>query len=187
MEAFRWVTVIVSILLGLGLTRILTSAISVFLARKRASLDWLPLVWAGTIFLQQIGFWWSLDELSKLVPHWTLGAFLFLVCIVLSLFIAAALILPSHDMGKDESLRDYFQMDGRWALLAVCGFNTLAIFANIVFWHSPIISLDTCLNLIVCLTPMIAFLGARPVQVGATAAQALIVPVSFIVVLPSGY
>jgi hypothetical protein len=187
MEAFRWVTVIVSIILGLGLTRILTSAISVFRARKRASLDWLPLVWAGTIFLQQIGFWWSLDELSKLVPHWSLGAFLFLVCLVLSLFIAAALILPSHDMVKGESLRDYFQMDGRWALMAVCGFNTLAIFANIVFWHSAIISLDTGLNFIVCLTPIIAFLGARPVQVAATVVQALTVLVSFIVLLPSVY
>ena len=65
-------------------------------------------------------------------------------------------------MVKDESLRDYFQMDGRWGLLAVCGFNILAIFANIVFWHSAIISLETGLNLIVCLTPVIAFLGARP-------------------------
>jgi hypothetical protein len=187
MEAFRWVTIIVSILLGLGLTRILTSAISVFRARKRASLDWIPLVWAGTIFLQQIGFWWTLDELSKLVPHWSLGSFLFLVCLVLSLFVAAALILPSHDMVKDESLRDYFQMDGRWALLAVCGFNTLAIFANIVFWHASPISLETVLNLIVCLTPLIAFFGPRPAQVAATVAQALIVPVSLIVLSPSGY
>lgn len=96
------------------------------------------------------------------LPATSLGAFLFLVCLVLSLFVAAALILPSHDMVKDESLRDYFQMDGRWGLLAVCGFNILAIFANIVFWHSAIISLETGLNLIVCLTPVIAFLGARP-------------------------
>jgi hypothetical protein len=137
--------------------------------------------------LQQIGFWWSLDELSKLVPHWSLGLFLFLVCLVLSLFVAAALILPSHDMVKGESLQDYFQMDGRWALLAICGFNTLAIIANIVFWRDSLISLETGLNLIVCLTPLIAFLGARPVQVAATVVQALAVPVSAILLLPSGY
>ena len=130
MDTFRWIAVVVSMILGLGVTRLLSSAVAVFKSRRRAAVDWLPLVWALVIFVQQIDFWWSLEELSILVPKWTFAEFLMLVALVLVLFLAAALILPQAEMERGDTLRGFFDRDGRYALLALAVFSLLAILAN---------------------------------------------------------
>jgi hypothetical protein len=73
-------------ILGLGIARLLTSTVTVFRACRRVKIDYLPLVWSTGIFIQQIIFWWSLQELSTLVAKWSLAGFLLLVGMVLALF-----------------------------------------------------------------------------------------------------
>jgi len=50
MDSFRWVAVVLSIILGLGVTRLLSSAVEVFRSRNQAHLDWVPLAWEGNDF-----------------------------------------------------------------------------------------------------------------------------------------
>lgn len=134
MDAFGPVTAAFSMILGLGLTRLLLSAAGVFRSRHRATLDWIPLTWAGCIFIQQLQFLWGMIELHDIVTVWTLGAFLAMVGVVLMLFVAAALVLPFNELGQGESLRSMFEQDGRWALAALAGYNTLVIGIDLLFW-----------------------------------------------------
>jgi hypothetical protein len=168
MDAFRWIAVVVSMILGLGVARLLICAVAVFRARDRATLDWLPLVWASAIFVQQIIFWWSLDEAAGRVTTWTLPEFLMLVTLVLALFLAAALILPANDLAEGESLRAVFEKDGRWALVALASFNAVAILANWVIWREAPLTESFWLNVALTVVPLAAFFGSRRVQ--ATAA-----------------
>ena len=72
MKNFDWIAVVVSLILGLGVARLLISVVSIFQARRRVVLDWPPLIWAATIFLESVAFWWSLEESASRVTAWTL-------------------------------------------------------------------------------------------------------------------
>lgn len=130
MDSFRWLSVAFSMILGLGVTRVLSGTILVFRSRHRALLDWIPLVWAGAIFVLQLQFWWALIELAGVDRVWTRGEFLALVAIPLLLFAAAALVLPHDELEAGERLRDVFERDGRFGLLCLSGYAALAAFVD---------------------------------------------------------
>jgi hypothetical protein len=187
MDTFRWIAVVVSMILGLGVARLLTSVVGVFRALDRASLDWLPLVWAAAIFVQQIAFWWSLEDAAGRVTTWTLPSFLMLVALVLALFLAAALILPANDMAEGDSLRASFEKDGRWALLALAGFNAVVILANWVIWRGDPLSESVRLNVALTLVPLAGFFGSRRVQAIAAVVYALVAIWGVIELSPAEY
>jgi hypothetical protein len=168
MDTFRWITVVVSTILGLGIARLLTSSVVLFHSRNRAKLDWVPMAWALAVFVQQIGFWWSLEELSSLVPKWTLAGFLLLVGLVLALFLSAALILPATEIHGDDRLSDFFEEDGRYALLALAGYNLLAILANWIFWKQSVLTRSGFENLALAALAGVAFAAPRKPRVAAT-------------------
>ena len=169
MDTFRWIATVFSMILGLGVARLLASAVAVFRARRRAHLDWVPLVWAVFIFFQQLAFWWSMEELAAMAAHWSFTSFLMLVGLVLALFLAAALVLPPSEIAEGDDLRDYFETDGRWSLLAVAVFNGLAIVVNHVYWGTALLSPATLLNLALGVLPLVVFAGSRRVQIIGTA------------------
>ena len=144
-DPFRWIAVVLSILLGLGVTRLLTALVGLFRARHHAKLDAVPLVWAGCLFLWQLQFWWAIVELPSLVPTWTIFEFLVLVALALLLFVAGALLLPDS-LGVDESLRASFERDGRWGLVALSAYFALAIGANAFVWGASPWSWTGALN-----------------------------------------
>jgi len=186
-DTFRWISVAVSMILGLGLARLLTAAVAQFHARRHRTSDWLPWAWATIIFCQHIDFWWNLEELAALVSRWDVGGFLVLVGLVLALFLSAALILPPTDSDRIVSLRDYFECDGRWALAVLAGYNALAIAANLAFWGTRITSLATLINAIVVVLPVIAFAAARPIRRAATIAYLAVAAAGMAMLSPLGY
>jgi len=135
-SAFQWIVVPVSTVLGLTITRILTGFVAVFKARERVSFDWLPLVFAGAILGVGFQFWWALLELSA-IRSWSLAAFGLLLAMVMSLFSAAALIVPAD---SDTDMRAAFARDGHWALAALACFHLLAMLANGLFFQVALLS-----------------------------------------------
>jgi hypothetical protein len=108
MDSFRWIAVVLSMILGLGVTRLLSSAVEVFRSRHQAKMDWVPFVWAGCIFIWQLQFWWGIIELPSLVKAWSVGSFLVLVSLTLLLFVSAGLVLHTDvdsDLFRDVLLR----------------------------------------------------------------------------------
>lgn len=170
MDTFRWIAVIVAMVLGLGVARLLVSAVGIFRARRRATLDWPPLVWAAAIFLQEVAFWWNLEEAASRVTVWTLPSFLTLVALVLALFLAASLILPFDEMNEGDSLRAFFQEDGRWALVALAAFNCAVALINFVARSGGKLNEQIVLNLLLATAALATFFGPRRIQVIASLA-----------------
>ncbi len=167
MDTFRWMSTVFSLILGLGVARILLASVAIFRARGLNRIDWLPCLWAFVIFIQQITFWWSLEELATTIRHWTFPNFLLLVSLVLSLFLAAAAILPTDGI-TSGSLREFFERDGRWGLLALAAFNAIAVAINALFWRVDLLSPGELLNLGLVVLPLVVFAGQRRVQIAAT-------------------
>jgi hypothetical protein len=140
MDTFRWLAVVLSTMLGLGIARILSGFVSAFKMRRRVRLDWLPLLLGGVILAEIVQFWWALAELLHRA-QWTAGDFTFLLVLVMLLFLAAALIMPAdNDLAEGP---DFFERDGRWALLVLALFHVAAILANLWFWQQSPVSLPT--------------------------------------------
>lgn len=136
MDAFHWIVIPISTVLGLALARLLGGYVTAIKGRTRMRFDWLPLTFAAAILGVALQFWWALLELS---PHrdWSLSAFALLMAMIMALFTAAALISPGED---DADLGVAFERNGRWALVALAVFHGLAIVANRLLWGEAVLS-----------------------------------------------
>lgn len=134
MDAFHWIVVPISTVLGLTIARVLTAYVAAFKARRRVRFDWIPLLVAGVVLGEGLQFWWALLELSVL-PSWSLTSFTLLIAMVMALFTAASIVVPAE---TDSDMRLAFERDGRWAMLALACFHSLAILGNFWLWRVPL-------------------------------------------------
>lgn len=51
MDSFRWISVVLSMIFGLGVARVLNASALAFRLRRTVRVDWIPLAWAGCVFL----------------------------------------------------------------------------------------------------------------------------------------
>ncbi|MBK7644255.1 MAG: hypothetical protein IPJ19_14635 [Planctomycetes bacterium] len=176
MDSFRWISVAISMILGLGVTRILSSAIVVFRSRRRAVIDWIPLAWAFSIFVLQLQFWWAVLELARVERPWSLFEFLTMIAIPLLLFVAAALVLPADELEAGERLGDAFEQDGRFGLLSLSGYAAMALFVDRTIFETGLASATTAFLGAELLLPLV-FLArtGRGVRAISTVLYALIV------------
>jgi hypothetical protein len=158
MTSFEYFSIALSFVLGLGVTRLLLGGVGVFRARRRQRVHWIPIVWAVSIFLFQIQYWWAGFELKELIETWTHGAFATLLSLAVLLFIAGALILPASANEERKTLFEYFEQDGRWALLALAAYAALAMWANWFLFQTSPISQFGAIVWIYGLTALAAFL-----------------------------
>lgn len=188
MDAFRWISVAFSMILGLGVTRILSGAILVFRSRRRATLDWIPLAWAFSIFVLQLQFWWAVIELARVDRVWSLFDFLTMIAVPLELFVAAALVLPAEELDAGERLEDEFQHDGRFGVLCLSAYAATALFADWRIFAAEIASTSTVLLVAEILLPLVFVVHSRRgARAAATALYVLLVLASSLFLSPRSY
>lgn len=125
-HSFQWIQASLGIIVALGMTRLIISVIHVYIGRHAIKMDWIPFVWALSIFFLLLQFSWVFIELDQFIKHWTFGLFLMLLGFVLTLFVASALILPNTEAQAGDSLQTWFERDGRYALLFLTAYSLLA-------------------------------------------------------------
>lgn len=161
MQEFRWISVVMAMILGLGVTRLLTGLIAVFRSRLRAEIDWLPVAWAVSIFMTQLQFWWGMNKDAVVIARWTFMEFTAAATLPMMLFVTAALLLPPNEMGKGDSLRRFFQVEGRFALVALALYNAMTIGANVILFGASPFALWALADVPMIVLPLLAFFAAR--------------------------
>lgn len=159
MTPFEFVTAVMLLILGLGITGLLRALIDVFKARDVVILDWMSITWGVGIFAVQMQFLWGTYELSRLVPVWTALNFIIMIALALLLFAAGVLVLPRDPAGTGRDLAQEFDRDGRWALICLSAYFFLAFIANPLLFGAPffhplnllaltlgVVALATCLT-----------------------------------------
>ena len=111
-ELFPHVRIVMGMVIGLGITRLLTGFAGLIQhpGHYRASL--LHLMWAGSILLELVLFWWWEFALSRVV-HWSFGVFLFLIAYAVILYLLAALLFPDN-IGEYGSYEEFFLQRLYW-------------------------------------------------------------------------
>jgi hypothetical protein len=168
MDKLHWVTSTLGIVLALGLTRLLATGVALFQARDRLRMDWVPVVWAICIFVMLLQLSWATLYLGQADTNWTFPRFLAVLGEATLLYIAAALILPSHDFAQGETLRASFEKDGRWAVAVVAVYKVVAVVLNWLAFDAWPLAHDRTVNIVLLLSA-VAFVATRRKRVEWTA------------------
>lgn len=139
MSIFEYLVASLMLVIGLGVTQLLSDAVDAFRQRQRYRLHWLPMTWSTIVFAWQMQFLWAIFELQSIQRSWTATEFTILLLLAMLLFVAGALIVPKAS-DEAENAFEQFQQDGRWALIVLAIFFVLAYLTNVIlfglsFWN----------------------------------------------------
>jgi hypothetical protein len=110
--AFEYVTVLISIVLGLGITQILTGIADLVHQSNRVKVYWPHLLWVLVILVLHVQDWWVTFDLRK-HGSWTLPIFLFTMTYPITLFILARLLFPFGIQEGPIDLKKFYQENYR--------------------------------------------------------------------------
>jgi len=187
MTIFNYVTAIVMLIIGLGLTHLLGDVVYAFQDRRRTKPDWVPFVWAALIFAAQMQFLWAIYELQDLIPQWTVFEFAGLLFMALLLFTAGALVVPRDNQEGSDGWALFLE-NGRWSLAVMAFYNLLAYMFNPLFFGSSWVALSNLMNLLLCLLLVfIQFGSSRKAWLWGTAVYLLAAMIGIIIASPGLY
>lgn len=94
MEAYLHVRVLFTILLGLGVSRLLSGVAQIVQHPKAYKVYWVHLLWALFLFLYLIHFWWWEYRLQT-IQQWTFSLYFFIAMYAVVMFLLCVLSFPS--------------------------------------------------------------------------------------------
>ena len=112
MEIFEYVSVLTSIIIGLGLAHLLAGIARLIQHPGRPAIYWVHLVWVAYVFFF-MSFWWWFEFKLVALDVWYFQNYLFLLIYAVSLYLVCALLFPS-DLSEYDDYEDYFFSRKRW-------------------------------------------------------------------------
>jgi len=113
MDSFSYLSVFISLILGLGVAHLLTGAAALIRSRREIKMWWPTPLWMATTFLIQVQSWWAMFTL-RTVQQWSFAAFLIVLLQPVAIFMMAALIVPRDMSGRAVDLRQEYFRESRW-------------------------------------------------------------------------
>jgi len=163
MTQFEFLTVALSFVLGLAVTVLLTSLVTAFRSRHKTQMSWIPFAWSFYVLVMQFDLWWEAYGLVSM-ESWSVWAFILLLLVALTLFVAGALVLPTGAGNYPDDLEEYFRKDGRWGVAVVAVFCLTGIIANTVLFKVPLLGGMNIWNAIaICLIAILIMAKHRAV------------------------
>lgn len=108
MSPFEYVSVLISIILGFGITQIVTGVADVIQNWSKTKLYLPHALWVVFVFFLHIQEWWVLFEMRSMT-EWKLPLFLFTILYPIGLFVLARLLFPSISDGQELSLKAFYK------------------------------------------------------------------------------
>ncbi|MBV8376022.1 MAG: hypothetical protein JO279_03375 [Verrucomicrobia bacterium] len=120
MESFNYLSVLLSIVLGLAITQVLLGLRGLILTRAKVKLYFPTLIWAGLALLFPVQAWWASFSM-RMHANWTFPALLIIMLQTISIYMVAALVLPDVTGDAIIDLRDHYFAHRSWFFAAVLG------------------------------------------------------------------
>jgi hypothetical protein len=113
MQTFEYIKSVIGIILGLGLAKLLQSAVKLIQHPGRTKPYWIHLLWSLYLFLVLTHFWWWEYNLKR-VTTWSFQAYFFLVLYITIYFVLCALLWPDDVKDYGDRFEDYFYSRKKW-------------------------------------------------------------------------
>lgn len=112
MGVFEYIGVLISVIMGLGITHLATGATKLIQHRDEVRFYLPHLLWTVNILVYILLIWWGLFAWS-LHDDWYAYEYLFITLYAIVLFFLASMLYP-WDMEKDIDVRKYFFKNRFW-------------------------------------------------------------------------
>lgn len=107
MDAFSYLSVLLSIILGLAITQVLQGYRALLLSRSRTKVYVPTLVWSALLLVFSAQFWWASFGLAG-HTEWTFAAFGIVLLQTVLLYMMSALVLPDVPDNRELDLREHY-------------------------------------------------------------------------------
>jgi len=107
MDAFSYLSVLLSVILGLAIQQVLLGYRGLALSRDRVRWYAPPLIWSGLVMLLVVQHWWSSFGLADRTD-WSFGAFATVLVQTALLYMMAGLVLPDVPGGEPIDLKAHY-------------------------------------------------------------------------------
>jgi hypothetical protein len=106
-DAFAYLSVLLSIILGLAIAEVLQGFGLLLVSRARVRLYAPPLIWAVMMLLRATQFWWVSFGLASR-QHWDFATFSAVLLQTVMLYMGTTVILPKAASDEDIDLRTHY-------------------------------------------------------------------------------
>jgi hypothetical protein len=133
---FEYITVLISIILGMGITEILASVGAVILRWEKVKLYWPHTVLVLLVFVFHFQEWWVVFELRN-YQYWRLPVFLFTILYPVNLYILARILFPMKWRSKGTDLKIFYYENCKRIFIFIFSLAVLSILDNLFFHSIP--------------------------------------------------
>jgi len=113
MSTAEYLSVLVSIIIGLGISQVLSGVANLLVDRARVRFYWVWGVAVAMVFLASVQFWWSTFSVGGAVAT-NFFSFIFFLLSPIVLYLAAVVVLPDFEGEGEIDLRAHFLANRRW-------------------------------------------------------------------------
>ena len=113
MSVFEYLIALVSVVIGLAIARTLGGILQLVHHRDSVRVDWLPLVWTGTLLLWTVFFWWFTFGMAEEATTWRMRNLLFVLGYASTIYFVLGMLYPA-DIGQGFDMRAHFAGAHRW-------------------------------------------------------------------------
>lgn len=106
-SAFEYVSILVSIILGLGITQILSSFADLLYNHKRVKFYWPHSIWVLFVLFLHVQDWFVTYQLKD-KTIWRLPELLFILLYPITLFVAAKMLLPTNEEEEKYDMKMFY-------------------------------------------------------------------------------
>src|SRR6267378_2277287 len=137
MTPFEYVTVLISIILGMGITQIVTGVADLVHQWHRVKIYWPHVLWIILVFFLQIQEWWATYELRQF-ESLRLPTFLFVLLYPINLFILARILFPLSQQESEFDLKIFYYASYRKFFLWASLLPVLSLLNNVLLTGHPV-------------------------------------------------
>jgi len=128
--AFDYLTILMSIVLGLAIANVLARIATVITARERVDFYWPPIAWAIWLFFICVQHWWA-EWGARHTLRWNFGTYWLELLVPVDLFLLSALVLPERDEAGKIDLGAWYFHNRAWFFAVMFFLPLLSIAAEV--------------------------------------------------------
>ena len=133
MESFNYLSVLISIILGLAIAQVLQGVRGLVLTRSKVKLYTPTIIWTGMALLIAIQGWWASFSMHQ-QASWNFLGLLTIALQATSVYMIAALILPDAKGDNTVDLREHYFAHRHWFFGAVLSSVVFSLLKELVLY-----------------------------------------------------
>jgi hypothetical protein len=126
MDEFSYLSVLLSVILGLAVTQILKGFRGLLLSRARIRLYWPVIAWAALLLLVCFQHWWAMFGMRHR-HDWTFEQFGVVLLNVILIYMVAGLVFPDFGGNEAVDLRQNFYAHRGWFFSLAVGIIAVTV------------------------------------------------------------